>query len=214
MNISKSLILIGGSDSSGFAGIQTDMEVCRAFQLEPKSVVTTITAQSSQECFESFPVEGRAISSQLKAIQRDPIPTAAKIGLIPNLEALESMLTDLANNVATVFDPVWRSSSDRLLVEDGVIEKAAKDLFPRVTVLTPNILEAELLLQRSLDDKKSIENGARDLLALGCKSIVIKGGHSSDNDIQSYFLSDEEGFWFTSTRKPYGFLFAGNESLR
>lgn len=211
---------IAGSDSGGGAGIQADLHAMHAMGCHGCSAITCLTAQSSTGVTGVHSPPTDFLRLQLDTLQEDLPPRAVKVGMLGSKDlALEvgSFLEDLIQKSGeaggekpfVVFDPVMISTSGHRLIQDDAKAAIIGSVFPHVDVVTPNKFEAEELLGRKLNTPQDVEQGAREILDMGVKSVLIKGGHSlaegsdsvdvADNmDInatigyaQDYFLSSE-----------------------
>ena len=219
---------IAGSDSGGGAGIQADLHAIHSFGCHGCSAITCLTAQNSVAVTRVHSPPADFLQAQLDALQSDLPPTAVKIGMLGSKD-LVLQVSDFIRSLKkenpglwVVFDPVMISTSGHRLIEADAQEAMVEHLFPLASVLTPNKFEAEALLNRKLETVKDVEVAARDLLALGVSSVLIKGGHSIEEDssdpsstlrfAQDYFLSNEasakeprlcdgsDGVWLRSPR--------------
>ena len=172
-------LTVAGSDSGGGAGIQADLKVFFALGCHGASALTALTAQNTvgvtgvHEVPESFIVE------QIDAVATDLGVTAAKTGMLSSAPIVRAVAGALrAHNVAKlVVDPVSVSKhGDRLLAEDA-LDALRTDLFPLAAVITPNLHEASALLDRRVRSLEDAEAAAVDLLRLGPRSVLVKGGH-------------------------------------
>jgi hydroxymethylpyrimidine/phosphomethylpyrimidine kinase len=173
-------LTIAGSDSGGGAGIQADLKVFLALGCHGMSAVTALTAQNTVEVAAIELVSPRFVTAQIDAIATDIGVDAAKTGMLASAGIVEAVADALsAYHVdRLVVDPVFVSKHrDRLLAEDAVGALKTK-LFPLAMVITPNLYEAGALLGAgdiaSIDDMKT---AARELGALGPRSVLLKGGH-------------------------------------
>lgn len=193
---------IAGSDSGGGAGIQADLHAIHSMGCHGCSAITALTAQSSCGVtgVHSPPVE--FLRKQLDTLLEDLPPRAIKIGMLGSkelavevgkfLEVVKQRVLASDNvPVFTVFDPVMISTSGHKLIDDDAINAIIEHVFPHADVVTPNKFEAEALLGRELKSPEDVEKGARDLLAMGVKSVLIKGGHSLAESKQSSSVSPD-----------------------
>jgi thiamine-phosphate diphosphorylase len=125
------------------------------------------------------------LRQQLQALVDDLPPRAIKIGMLGTRELVEvvgeflrKLVSDDTKKIWIVLDPVMISTSGSKLLEDDAIEAMIQHIFPLADVVTPNKFEAEALLGRKLSTPADVEEGARDFLKLGCRSVLIKGGHN------------------------------------
>ena len=227
------VLTIAGSDSGGGAGIQADLHAIHSMGGHACSAITCLTAQNSCGVSDVYTPPASFLTTQLTTLQDDLPPRAIKIGMLATRELAETV-GDFLQNVTTssstkpwvVVDPVMISTSGHKLIDDDATQAIKEKVFPYCDVLTPNKYEAEALLQRKLETPEDVEQGARDLLNMGVKSVLIKGGHSlhegndaTTSDVnatlgyaQDYFLSSipskgeerlcdgHKGVWLSSSR--------------
>eukprot|EP00980_Cylindrotheca_fusiformis_P019847 scaffold6966_cov112-Cylindrotheca_fusiformis.AAC.25 len=182
---------IAGSDSGGGAGIQADLHSIKAMGGHGCSAICCLTAQNSVGVTSVHTPPIPFLKQQLDTLLEDLPPRGIKIGMlgtkdIVNLvgDFLKKVKTsqtddddDSNNRVWVVLDPVMISTSGSKLLDDDAIEAIAQNLFPYADIVTPNKFEAEALLNRKLRTPKDVEQGAQDLIQMGCKGVLIKGGH-------------------------------------
>jgi len=188
-------LTIAGSDSSAGAGIQADLKTFAALGVYGASVITAVTAQNTTGLSGIHVVPAMFITAQLDAVFGDIEIGAVKIGMVAERAAIEAIATALKRWAPkfVVLDPVMvATSGDRLLAADAV-DALRMELIPRATILTPNLGEAAALLDASLANGESaIEAQGRRLLALGCRAVLIKGGHGQGSESIDYLI-DERG---------------------
>ncbi|ADU29040.1 bifunctional hydroxymethylpyrimidine kinase/phosphomethylpyrimidine kinase [Evansella cellulosilytica] len=195
-------LTIAGSDSGGGAGIQADLKTFQELQVFGMSAITAITAQNTLGVQGVYPLELKAIEQQITSVADDIGVDAVKTGMLFDEKRIELVAEKIKhykwNNV--VIDPVMIAKGGASLLTDSSIEALVNKLLPLATVATPNIPEAEAITGRaitSLDDRKT---AAKDFLNMGVKSVVIKGGHaSSDNMVDLFF--DGSSFHYFETPK-------------
>jgi hydroxymethylpyrimidine/phosphomethylpyrimidine kinase len=188
-------VTIAGSDSGGGAGVQGDLKTFSALGVYGASVVTALTAQSTTGVSAIFDLPPDFIAAQMDAVLSDLNPAAAKIGMLSRAATVQAVAAGLdrhrQHNV--VLDPVVAASSGERLLAADAVEVMARELIPRVRVLTPNLPEAAVLLgttpARSEDEMRA---QAQRLLALGAAAVVLKGGHGEGRDSVD-LLVDREG---------------------
>jgi len=174
-------VTIAGSDSSGGAGIQADLKTFSALGVYGASVVTALTAQSTTGVAAIHDVPGAFVAAQMDAVFSDLAVGAVKIGMLSQTEVIEAVAAGLDRHRQrnVVLDPVMvAASGDRLLAPDAV-DALRRMLIPRALVLTPNLPEAAALLEeKPARDEADMRRQAERLLALGCRAVLIKGGHA------------------------------------
>ena len=173
-------VTIAGSDSSGGAGIQADLKTFGALGAYGASVITALTAQNTQGVTAIHDVPADFIAAQIDAVFNDLDIGAVKIGMLSQVPAIKAVAAGLTRHDAEniVLDPVMvATSGDRLLAVEA-IAVLCRDLIPRALVVTPNLHEAAALTDLPLARSEAeMEAQARNILALGPRSVLIKGGH-------------------------------------
>ncbi len=172
---------IAGSDSGGGAGIQADLKTFCAFDTYGMSAITALTAQNTIGVQDIYPVDADFVQKQIDSVVSDIGVDAAKTGMLADAEIVMTV-ADAAtqwNISPLVVDPVMVSQSgDRLLHSDAV-EAVRRHLLPAATVITPNLPEAEVLLDTTIGDGQMAE-AAAELLQMGPRAVIVKGGHSAN----------------------------------
>ena len=175
---------IAGSDSGGGAGIQADLHAIHSMKCHGCSAITCLTAQNSVGVTAVHAPDASFLQKQLDALMSDLPPAAVKIGMLGTKELADMVgkaLQDIRaknENVWVVVDPVMISTSGSKLLDDDAVDAMIQNVFPQADVITPNKFEAEALLHRELKTPQDIETGAKELLEMGCKAVLIKGGHT------------------------------------
>jgi hydroxymethylpyrimidine/phosphomethylpyrimidine kinase len=186
-------LTIAGSDSSGGAGIQADLKTFAALGVYGASVVTALTAQNTRGVNGVHPVPADFVTAQIDAVFGDLAVNAVKIGMVAQLATIDAVMAGLTrwSPDHVVLDPVMvATSGDRLLAADAV-EGLRTKLIPRAALLTPNLPEAAALLNEPVAaTEAAIESQGRRLLAMGCRAVLIKGGHGEGPESIDYLFSD------------------------
>lgn len=197
---------MAGSDSSGGAGIQADLRTFQNLGVHGCSIITAVTAQSSQKVNHIQYVSRESVQAQIKSLQRDFPPKAIKIGMLGHFSVLDQVIHYLSDYSGyIVFDPLMTSSSGQNLFDNDLKNYLSqiKKIFPLVDIITPNISEVEKLLDIKIKSYHDIEMSAFEILSLGAKSVFIKGGHfTEDNLSQDFWTNGVESFWISSKRYP------------
>jgi hydroxymethylpyrimidine/phosphomethylpyrimidine kinase len=188
-------LTIAGSDSSGGAGIQADLKTFAALGVYGASVITALTAQNTQGVSGIHQVPAEFVTAQIDAVFSDLAVAAVKIGMVAHPPVIDAIVAGLArwSPKHVVLDPVMvATSGDRLLAAEAVDALRTK-LIPLASVITPNLPEAAALLDEGMAaDEAAVEKQGRRLLALGCKAVLIKGGHGDGAESIDY-LVDSSG---------------------
>ncbi len=185
-------LTIAGSDSSGGAGIQADLKTFAALGVYGASVITALTAQNTNGVSGIHQVPPDFVTAQIDAVFSDLAVGAVKIGMVAQLATVDAIAAGLErwSPKYVVLDPVMvATSGDRLLPPDAVGALLTK-LFPRASLITPNLPEAAALLDEPVAaGEAAIENQGRRLLAMGCAAVLIKGGHGQGADSTDYLVT-------------------------
>ncbi len=176
-------LTIAGSDSGGGAGIQADLKTFAALGVHGTSAITAITAQNTVTVTEIHEVPVRVIRAQIDAVVEDIGVQAAKTGMLASADIIEAVSAAIKEHGITnlVVDPVMVAKGGARLLHNDAIAALYRHLLPLAAVVTPNILEAEVLLGRPLTSLDERRQAARDLVALGPRAAVVKGGHAETN---------------------------------
>lgn len=193
---------IAASDSGGGAGIQADIKTFFDLGVHGCSVVTAITAQNSRGVHEIQATSTALLSSQLRVLAEDLSPAAIKIGVLPCVESVLTLIGFLKNNPRSfvVFDTVLAPTSGHRFANQETIASLVK-LLPYINLVTPNIPEAEALTGITIIDTDTQIEAAKKLLSFGASAVLIKGGHTRDDHCRDYFLSHEHAFWLTQKKQ-------------
>jgi len=173
------VLSIAGSDSGGGAGIQADLKTFAALGCFGMTAITALTAQNTLGVHGIHGVPPAFLAAQIDAVVEDIGVDAVKIGMLHSPEVVEVVADAIRRHQLphVVLDPVMvATSGDRLIAEDTV-GSLVEELFPLATVVTPNLDEAQLLLDYDIQKLRDFDNAARDLLALGARAALLKGGH-------------------------------------
>ncbi|GAB4026907.1 bifunctional hydroxymethylpyrimidine kinase/phosphomethylpyrimidine kinase [Spirosoma koreense] len=196
-------LTIAGSDSGGGAGIQADLKTFSALGCYGMSVLTALTAQNTKAVTGIFPVSPAFIAEQLKAVLSDIGTDAIKIGMLHSPEVIVQVAQTLTEFGVTnlVLDPVMVAKSGDKLLQDEAIDALKTYLLPIATIITPNLPEASVLLNRSVETIAGMQQAAVDLASLCSGTVLLKGGHlSSDESSDLLYVSDTEQHWFPTAR--------------
>lgn len=184
-------LTIAGSDSSGGAGIQADLKTFAACGVYGASAITALTAQNTKGVTGIHDVPADFITAQIDAVFTDLDVKAVKIGMVARREAIEAIVTGLDrwSPKHVVVDPVMVATSGDCLLSPDAVDALRTKLFPRASLLTPNLPEAAALLNEAVAvSEADIEGQGRRLLAMGCPAILIKGGHGHGPESIDYLI--------------------------
>jgi hydroxymethylpyrimidine/phosphomethylpyrimidine kinase len=188
------LLSIAGFDSSGGAGLQADLKTFSALGGYGMTILTALPVQNTMGVTSCYSIPLAAITEQLEVIFSDIIPHAIKIGMLFNqdiIKVVANFLEPYAGEIPIVIDPVMMAKSGDALLLPDAIDCLKKELLPLATIITPNIPEAEVLLGTEIANAEAMPGAAEKLLALGCKAVLLKGGHLSSSDAVDYYLDNK-----------------------
>jgi hydroxymethylpyrimidine/phosphomethylpyrimidine kinase len=182
------VLAIAGSDSAGGAGIQADLKTMLALGVHGMSVVCAVTAQNSVGVQGYWEVPPDAVRAQLASVLGDIPVQAVKTGMLASAAIVETVSSMLAGVPApVVVDPVAVSKHGDSLLSAGTLDAVKEQLLPLATVLTPNLLEAELLTGSPITDEAGMRRAAEALSSLGPRWVLVKGGHLPGNPVDLLF---------------------------
>jgi hydroxymethylpyrimidine/phosphomethylpyrimidine kinase len=173
------VLTIAGSDSGGGAGIQADLKTFSALGCYGMTAITALTAQNTQGVRGIHGVPAAFLKEQIAAVVEDIGVDAVKIGMLhaPDIVEAVAWALDTFQLKQVVLDPVMVATSGDVLIQRETVAVLVAELFPRATVITPNLDEAGLLLGRTVQGVDELEDACADLLAQGAQAVLLKGGH-------------------------------------
>ena len=185
-------LTIAGSDSSAGAGAQADLKTFTALDVYGLTAITCVVAEIPGKVARIEPVSAQIVRDQIHLVLHNFPVAAIKTGLLCSAEIVFAVVQELTSperkGVPLIVDPVMvATSGDRLLQADAVA-LYEKELFPRATLITPNLDEASALLGREIRDDEAMREAGRALADRYGTSILLKGGHlSGDNAVDLLF---------------------------
>ncbi len=195
-------LTIAGSDSGGGAGIQADLKTFHQFGVFGTSVVCAVTAQNTVGVRAWQPLPATLVTAQLDALGQDLPPQAVKSGMLGTAELVETVADAISRWRLPnyVLDPVMvASSGDRLLAVDAE-RVIARRLVPLATLVTPNLEEAEILVEEKVRTPEQMERAGRVLIRQGAQVVLVKGGHLEGDTIVDVLVSARGTHRFTHPR--------------
>ncbi|WP_095204531.1 bifunctional hydroxymethylpyrimidine kinase/phosphomethylpyrimidine kinase [Mesorhizobium carmichaelinearum] len=175
------VLVVGGSDSSGGAGIARDIETIASIGVRTCLAVTAITVQTHEAVMDVQHLRPALVRDQMRAALQANMVAAIKIGMLATAGIIAAVAAVLRENpqVPAILDPVLASTSGRALLEAGAIAAMKRDLVPLCWLVTPNLIELALLIgaEQAVDEDEAVWQG-QELLAAGAQAILIKGGHA------------------------------------
>ncbi|MBH5401121.1 bifunctional hydroxymethylpyrimidine kinase/phosphomethylpyrimidine kinase [Bradyrhizobium sp. CNPSo 4010] len=196
-------LTIAGSDSSGGAGIQADLKTFAALGVYGASAITALTAQNTRGVTGIHAVPVGFVTEQIDAVFSDLDVGAVKIGMVAQVASIDAIAAALSrwSPGRVVLDPVMvATTGDRLLAAEAV-DALRTRLMPLATVITPNLPEAAALLDEPVAASEAeIERQGRRLLGLGCRAVLIKGGHGEGAESTDYLITAETAIALAAPR--------------
>jgi hydroxymethylpyrimidine/phosphomethylpyrimidine kinase len=177
----KTVMTIAGSDSGGGAGIQADLKTFAALGVYGTSALTAVTAQNTLGVTAVHEVPPEVVAVQIDAVVSDIGADAVKTGMLASVPIIEIVAAKLRQYRLPnlVVDPVMVAKSGDRLLRPEAVAALRELLLPLATVVTPNLPEAEILVGRPLPDDEAVRDAAREIVALGPRAVVMKGGHAA-----------------------------------
>jgi hydroxymethylpyrimidine/phosphomethylpyrimidine kinase len=199
-------LTIAGSDSGGGAGLQADLRAFAAIGAFGASVVTAITAQNTVGVTDVHVVPTATIEAQLDAVLGDLPPAAVKTGMLATAELVGLVAERAAAGALPrlVVDPVLVSATGARLLEEDAVAVYRDRLLPHALVVTPNLVEAGVLVGRELASLADAREAAHELATTGARVVVVKGGHLPHGDATDVVVVDGEVHELTAPRTSTG----------
>jgi len=195
-------LTIAGSDSGGGAGIQGDLKTFAAFGVYGTSAITAVTAQNTVAVSGIHLIPAEFVTAQIEAVASDIGCDAVKTGMLATSAIVEAVAAtvealDLPN---LVVDPVMVAKSGDRLLDDDAVHAVRASLLRLARVVTPNIPEAEVLTGLAIGSREAMREAARRLAAMGCRAVLLKGGHLTGDEVFDLLLEDGRVHEFVGTR--------------
>ena len=194
MKPNSKILIIAGSDSSGGAGIQADIKTVTALGSYAMTAITAVTIQNTTGVKSIVSIEPKKISEQIEFTSKDIKPDAIKIGMLHSANVIKSVIfsLDLIKVKKIILDPVMIAKGGAKLIDEKAIDILKNVLIKKVSLITPNILEAEILTNSKIRSKEDMIFAASILIELGAKNVFIKGGHLDSKVVQDIFVNKKE----------------------
>lgn len=213
MDLAPNILIFSASDPTCGAGMQADIQTVSSLGCHPLSALTGLTVQDTKGVYHVTPVDSQLLEAQAQAILDDSKVDLIKCGMLSseeNIHVLAKLLNEYPN-IPVVLDPIMASGRGDELTSESMRQLMIELIFPRVTLLTPNSMEARQLVK--LDDLKkdiSIDEAAKRLLASGCENVLITGAHEDTDDVVNrLYLSDGETESYAWKRLPHDYHGSG-----
>lgn len=197
----KTALTIAGSDSGGGAGIQADLKTFSALGVFGMSVITAVTAQNTREVRSVQNIDGPVVKDQLEAVFDDIRVDAVKIGMLASAHIVDVVAHALVkyNPQHIILDPVMISKGGHPLINDEALQTLKDKLLPIVTLVTPNLPEAEVLINRKIQTEDDMLQACWNIKEFGVGAVLVKGGHLS-GDANDLLFDGDNFYWFKAKR--------------
>ena len=194
MKPKSKILIIAGSDSSGGAGIQADIKTVTALGSYAMTAITAVTIQNTTGVKSIIPIDPKEISNQIEFTSKDIKPDAIKIGMLHSTKVIKSVIRSLVliKVKKIILDPVMIAKGGAKLIDNKAVELLKDELINKVSLITPNIPEAEILTGIKIKNKEDMIYAASILIRLGAKNVFIKGGHLDTKIVQDIFVNKKE----------------------
>ena len=202
MKIKSKVLIIAGSDSSGGAGIQADIKTISSLGSYAMTAITAVTSQNSTGVLSIFPISPSEISKQIEFSSKDIRPDAIKIGMLSNAKIINSIIKSLKKIKVKkiILDPVMVAKGGARLIDKKSINILKNKLIKNVTLITPNIPEAEILTNQKINSKDEMIYAGKKLIKNGAKNVLIKGGHLKSKFLYDILLQKNKIFVFKNKK--------------
>jgi hydroxymethylpyrimidine/phosphomethylpyrimidine kinase len=190
------VLSIAGTDPTGGAGIHADLKAFAAQGAYGMAAVTAVVAQNTRGVRSVRALEPAFVGEQIDAVFEDVRVDAVKIGMVADAAIAQVIAERLVHHRAqrVVLDPVMVAKSGDRLLEADAVAAVRERLVPIADVLTPNLPEAAVLLGEEPEwSAGEMRRRARDLLALGPRRVLLKGGHLEGSPTSTDLLCGHEG---------------------
>jgi hydroxymethylpyrimidine/phosphomethylpyrimidine kinase len=203
-NFKGRVLSIAGSDSSGGAGIQADLKTISALGGYGMTAITALTAQNTLGISSITPVAPEFLGEQIRLNLDDIGADAIKVGMLPSVEAVKvvsALLEELADGAPVVLDPIMAASTGEDLTSGAALGCLKEALIGLTDLVTPNVVEAEILSGSSINTvEECVVAGAKLLEDLGTKAVLITGGHLEGPEVHDVLITPSGKQVFTGPR--------------
>ena len=194
MKPKSKVLIIAGSDSSGGAGIQADIKTVTSLGSYAMTAITAVTAQNTTGVNSIVGIDPKYISQQILFTCKDIKPDAIKIGMLHSENVIKSVINalKLIQVSKIILDPVMVAKGGARLIDNKAINILKNQLIKKVSLITPNIPEAEVLTNLKIKNTQDMVQAAQVLLSMGAKNVLIKGGHLTFKTVKDIFVNKKE----------------------
>jgi hydroxymethylpyrimidine/phosphomethylpyrimidine kinase len=194
-------LTIAGSDSVGGAGLQADLKAFEALGVHGCAVVTCVTSQNTKGVSSIHAIPEAEVAAQLRSVLEDVKLGVVKTGMLYSADIVKTVAEMLKRvDAPLVVDPVMVATTGSSLHQRGFVEAIISKILPQSALVTPNLLEASRLSGIEVRDERTAKSAAEEILELGPKAVLIKGGHLRGREAADYLLANRRWTRFSSPR--------------
>ena len=197
------VLICAGSDSGGGAGIQADIKTVTALGCFAATAITALTSQNTKGVFNVLDIPTSFLRQQMTVVLEDIGTDVIKTGMLHSAEVIRTIsntLESLGDSSSLVVDPVMVAKGGHSLLQASAVDALKSELIHKADVLTPNIPEAEALAGIEIKSVDDMRRAGERLLNMGPKSVLIKGGHLTDDTLTDILLTQSEEKLYSSPR--------------
>ncbi len=189
----KKVLSIAGSDCSGGAGVQADLKTFSAHGVFGMSVIVSVVAENTSRVIDIQDITPDMIKKQIDAVFEDIEVNAVKVGMLSTPKCMNAVAEKLRqyNPKNIVVDPVMYAKNGCPLMEPTAVDTLIKTIIPLADVITPNIPEAEKIADMEITCVADMEAAAKKIYLMGCKAVVVKGGHAVGNALDVLYNGNQ-----------------------
>ena len=202
LRVKSKILIIAGSDSSGGAGIQADIKTATCLGSYSMTALTAVTIQNTHGVKSVVSIPSNEIYNQIIYTTKDIKPDAIKIGMLHSTQVINKVYKSLNKMKIKkiILDPVMIAKGGSKLINNQAIKVMKKKLLNKVSLITPNIPEAEILTGIKIKNKNDMIFAANKLIEFGVPNVLIKGGHLGSNNLYDIFVNKKEIKIFSNKR--------------
>jgi hydroxymethylpyrimidine/phosphomethylpyrimidine kinase len=186
------VLIVAGSDSGGGAGIQADIKTVSMLDAYAATAITALTAQNTEGVFGVLSIPPEFVRRQIEVVLDDIGADAIKTGMLHDaavIEAIAAVLQERAAAIPVVVDPVMVAKGGARLIDPAAVEALKRLLIARAEIVTPNLPEAAILCGAAIGNLAQMRAAGETLLALGCRAVLVKGGHLSGETVADVLVT-------------------------
>ncbi len=198
----KVVLSIGGSDSSGGAGVQADIKTFSELGVFATSAITCVTAQNPGGVAGVMDMPAEFVALQIETVCDSFPVTVAKTGMLHSAEIIRVVANeDVREGIELlVVDPVMVASSGARLLRADAVEVLCNELLPQARVVTPNLHEAEILCGHAISSAEELRQAAAEIGERYDIACVAKGGHLPGDEVVDILYDEGQEYIFTAPR--------------